>query len=79
MLPGLLALRLAIAEQLQQHDVALLDRLEAYALAASYAHLLWLSSGGAENALKPLLAEAIPLRENLPVDRPPCPADWPHR
>ncbi|WP_437963126.1 hypothetical protein WMF04_25645 [Sorangium sp. So ce260] len=64
-LPGLLALRPAIAEQLQRHDVALLDRLETYALAAWYAHLLWLSSGGAENALKPLLAESVPLRENL--------------
>ncbi|MGK3986025.1 hypothetical protein WME99_23465 [Sorangium sp. So ce136] len=64
-LPGLLALRPAIAEHLQTHDVALLDRLETYALAAWYAHLQWLSSGGAENALKPLLAEAIPLRENL--------------
>ncbi|WP_437947954.1 hypothetical protein WME98_45695 [Sorangium sp. So ce296] len=64
-LPGLLALRPAIAAQLQQHELALLDRLETYALAAWYAHLLWLSSGGAENALKPLLAEAAALRENL--------------
>ncbi|WP_437278561.1 hypothetical protein WME90_46365 [Sorangium sp. So ce375] len=64
-LPGLLALRPAIAEQLQQHDIALLDRLETYAFAAWYAHLLWLSSGGAENALRPLLTEAAALRENL--------------
>ncbi|MGK4007893.1 hypothetical protein WMF31_35080 [Sorangium sp. So ce1036] len=64
-LPGLLALRPAVAEQLQKHQVALLDRLEIYALAAWYAHLLWLSSEGAESALKPLLAEAVPLRENL--------------
>ncbi|WP_437624997.1 hypothetical protein [Sorangium sp. So ce1151] len=67
-LPGLLALRSGIAEQLQKHDVALLDRLETYALAAWYAHLVWLSSGGAENALKPLLEEAVPLRENLLSD-----------
>ncbi|WP_438042468.1 hypothetical protein [Sorangium sp. So ce128] len=67
-LPGLLALRPAIAEHLQKHDVALLDRLETYALAAWYAHLLWLSSEGAENALKPLLEEAVPLRENLLSD-----------
>ncbi len=64
-LPGLLALRPAIVEHLRQHDVAALDRLESYALAAWYAHLQWLSSGGAENALKPLLAEAAALRENL--------------
>ncbi|AUX33521.1 MULTISPECIES: hypothetical protein [Sorangium] len=64
-LPGLLALRPAIAEALHKHDIALLDRLETYALAAWYAHLLWLSTGAAESALKPLLAEAAPLRENL--------------
>ncbi|AUX23596.1 hypothetical protein SOCEGT47_041230 [Sorangium cellulosum] len=67
-LPGLLALRPTIAERLPTHDVGVLDRLETYALAAWYAHLLWLSSGGAENALKPLLAEAVPLRENLLSD-----------
>ncbi|WP_437747018.1 hypothetical protein WMF39_19545 [Sorangium sp. So ce1504] len=67
-LPGLLALRSAIAERLPTHELASLDRLEAYALAAWYAHLAWLSSGGAENALKPLLAEAAPLRENLLSD-----------
>ncbi|WP_437718483.1 hypothetical protein WMF45_19860 [Sorangium sp. So ce448] len=67
-LPGLITLKPAIAERLPQHDVALLDRLETYALAAWYAHLAWLSSGGAENALKPLLAEAAPLRENLLSD-----------
>ncbi|AUX42365.1 hypothetical protein SOCE26_037950 [Sorangium cellulosum] len=67
-LPGLVALRSAIAEHLPTHDVALLDRLETYALAAWYTHLVWLSSGGAENALKPLLAEAAPLRENLLSD-----------
>ncbi|WP_441286620.1 hypothetical protein ACSRUE_30355 [Sorangium sp. KYC3313] len=67
-LPGLLALRSAIAERLPTHELASLDRLETYALAAWYAHLAWLSSGGAENALKPLLAEAAPLRENLLSD-----------
>ncbi|WP_437601227.1 hypothetical protein WMF28_06615 [Sorangium sp. So ce590] len=67
-LPGLVMLRSEIAERLQKHDVALLDRLETYALAAWYAHLVWLSSGGAENALKPLVEEAVPLRENLLSD-----------
>ncbi|WP_437709724.1 hypothetical protein WMF45_34700 [Sorangium sp. So ce448] len=67
-LPGLLALRSAIAEHVPTHDVALLDRLETYTLAAWYAHLAWLSSGDAENALKPLLADAAPLRENLLSD-----------
>ncbi|WP_441288398.1 hypothetical protein ACSRUE_41605 [Sorangium sp. KYC3313] len=64
-LPGLLALRPAIAEQLQKHDLALLDRLETYALAAWHAHLMWLSSRAPESGVKPLLAEAVPLRENL--------------
>ncbi|WP_437776921.1 hypothetical protein [Sorangium sp. So ce1097] len=64
-LPGLLALRPAVAEHLPTFELARLDRLEIYALAAWYAHLLWLSSGDAENAVKPLLAEAAPLRENL--------------
>ncbi|WP_433935461.1 hypothetical protein AB3662_12090 [Sorangium cellulosum] len=64
-LPGLRALRGDIAAHLPTFDIARLDRLETYALAAWYAHLLWLSSGGAENALKPLLADAAPLRENL--------------
>ncbi|MGK3963782.1 hypothetical protein WMF38_06345 [Sorangium sp. So ce118] len=64
-LPGLRALRADIAEHLPTFDIARLDRLETYALAAWYAHLLWLSSGDAESAVKPLLAEAAPLRENL--------------
>ncbi|XXT20112.1 hypothetical protein WME94_00915 [Sorangium sp. So ce429] len=63
--PGLVALRPAIAEHLPTFEVALVDRLETYALAAWYAHLLSLSSGDVESALKPLLAEAAPLRENL--------------
>ncbi|WP_437654767.1 hypothetical protein [Sorangium sp. So ce1182] len=63
--PGLVALRPAIAEHLPTFDVALVDRLETYALAAWYAHLLSLSSGDVESALKPLLAEAAPLREDL--------------
>ncbi|WP_437727172.1 hypothetical protein [Sorangium sp. So ce861] len=64
-LPGLVALRPAVAEHLPTFELARLDRLETYALAAWYAHLLWLSSGDAESAVKPLLAEAAPLRENL--------------
>ncbi|AUX30768.1 MULTISPECIES: hypothetical protein [Sorangium] len=64
-LPGLLALRPLIAERLPTHDVGLVDRLETYALAAWYAHLAWLSSGGPQNGLKPLLEEAVPLRANL--------------
>ncbi|XXT24742.1 hypothetical protein WME94_24740 [Sorangium sp. So ce429] len=64
-LPGLRALRADVAEHLPTFDIARLDRIETYALAAWYAHLLSLSSGDVENALKPLLAEAAPLRENL--------------
>lgn len=67
-LPGLLPMRPVIAKHMPIHDVGLLDRLETYALAAWYAHLVWLSSAGAGNALKPLLAEAVPLRENLLSD-----------
>ncbi|WP_437899521.1 hypothetical protein [Sorangium sp. So ce124] len=64
-LPGLLALRPLIAERLPTHDIGLVDRLETYALAAWYAHLAWLSSGGAQNGLKQLVEEAVPLRANL--------------
>ncbi|WP_437649397.1 hypothetical protein [Sorangium sp. So ce362] len=64
-LPGLLALRPLIAERLPTHDVGLVDRLETYALAAWVAHLAWLSSGGTQNGLKPLVEEAAPLRANL--------------
>ncbi|WP_437535162.1 hypothetical protein WME79_13030 [Sorangium sp. So ce726] len=53
------------AERLPTHDVGLVDRLEIYALAAWYAHLAWLSSGGAQNGLKQLVEEAVPLRANL--------------
>ncbi|WP_437631636.1 hypothetical protein [Sorangium sp. So ce854] len=64
-LPGVRALRGDIAEHLPTFDITRLDRLETYALAAWYAHLLSLSSGDVESAVKPLLAEAAPLRENL--------------
>ncbi|WP_437280846.1 hypothetical protein WME90_09910 [Sorangium sp. So ce375] len=67
-LPGLVALRPAIAEEFQKHDIALLDRLETYALAAWHAHLVYLSSRDPESALKPLVAEAVPLREDLLSD-----------
>ncbi|WP_438021938.1 hypothetical protein [Sorangium sp. So ce233] len=68
-LPGLAALRPAIVKQLPEHKVALLDKLELYALAAWYAHLIALPESGAESsaghAVKPLLDEAIALRARL--------------
>ena len=67
-LPGLLALRAAIVAELTNFPIRLLDRLEIYALAAWYAHLLALPPASADNPAKPLLEEAGPLRENLLSD-----------
>lgn len=67
-LPGLTALRPAIVKQLPEHRIALLDKLEGYALAAWYAHLLALPESGPGNAVKPLLDEAVSLRANLMSD-----------
>ncbi|WP_437963618.1 hypothetical protein WMF04_28270 [Sorangium sp. So ce260] len=64
-LPGLAALRPAIVKQLPEHKVALLDKLELYALAAWYAHLISLPESSAGHAVKPLLDEAIALRASL--------------
>jgi hypothetical protein len=67
-LPGLTALRAAIVKQLPEHRIALLDKLENYALAAWYAHLLALPESGPGNAVKPLLDEAVALRATLMGD-----------
>lgn len=64
-LPGLAALRPAIVKQLPEHKVALLDKLELYALAAWYAHLIALPESSSGHAVKPLLDEAIALRATL--------------
>ncbi|WP_437662164.1 hypothetical protein [Sorangium sp. So ce1182] len=67
-LPGLAALRPAIVKQLPEHKIALLDKLELYALAAWYAHLIALPESGAGHAVKPLLDEALALRAKLLAD-----------
>ncbi|WP_437669136.1 hypothetical protein [Sorangium sp. So ce131] len=64
-LPGLTALRPAIVKQLPEHKIALLDKLELYALAAWYAHLLALPESGPGHEVKPLLDEAVALRASL--------------
>lgn len=64
-LPGLRALRPTIAQALPLHPIALLDKLETYALAAWYAHLLVQPPGSAASPLKLLLEEASALRSAL--------------
>ncbi|WP_437631633.1 hypothetical protein [Sorangium sp. So ce854] len=55
----------ACTPRVDEPPPARLDPWQTRALAAWYAHLLSLSSGDVESAVKPLLAEAAPLRENL--------------
>lgn len=64
-LPHLRALRPAIEKELPKHPVALLDKLETYALGAWYAHLLAAPPAGGGTPVKELLKEATPLRESL--------------
>ncbi|MGK3992261.1 hypothetical protein [Sorangium sp. So ce1024] len=65
--PHLQALRPRFVEELPKHPLSQLDKLQTYALAAWYAHLLALPASGGQDALKGLLAEAAPLREDLLV------------
>lgn len=60
------AFRPLIAEELPGFALAPLDNLEVYALAALHAHLSTMGELG-ENAVKSLIEEAVPLRENLLV------------
>lgn len=62
---GLKALRPSVVQKLPEHDIAQYDKLETYALAAWYAHLVYLPPAGPANPLKVLLEEAGPLRANL--------------
>ena len=64
-LPHLRALRPAIQKELPKHPIALLDKLETYALGAWYAHLLAAPPAGGGTSVKELLKEATPLRESL--------------
>lgn len=62
---GLAALRPAIAQQIPNHSLESFDKLRIYALAAWYAHLLFLNETAPKSAVKELMEEAIPLRANL--------------
>jgi hypothetical protein len=64
-LPALRSLRAEIVEKLPQHPIGHLDRLERYALAVWYAHLLAQPDTTADERVRELVAEAAPLRENL--------------
>ena len=64
-IPGLAALRPAIAHGLPSHPIALFDKLETYALAAWYAHLIAQSGGAVTGPVKPLLDEGAALRATL--------------
>lgn len=66
-LPGLAFLRPSIAE-LPGFKLDHFDKLETYALAAWYAHLLSLPPASASNPVQPLLEEATKLRANLLSD-----------
>ncbi|WP_437590230.1 hypothetical protein [Sorangium sp. So ce1000] len=65
--PHLQALRPRFVEELPKHPLSQLDKLQTYALAAWYAHLLALPTSAGPDALKRLLDEAAPLREDLLV------------
>jgi hypothetical protein len=67
-LPNVTPLRPSIVKDLPNHPVRLLDKLESYALAAWYAHLLTLPAGSPSNPIRPLLDEAIDLRAALLSD-----------
>lgn len=65
--PALLALRPQILAELPRFPLGSLDKLETYALAAWYAHLLSLPVSPAEDAYKPLVEEATGLRARMLV------------
>jgi hypothetical protein len=64
-IPRILTLREAIAAQLPQHPVALLDRLDDFAQAAWFADLLFTLSTSKDDPFADLIKEAKPLRESL--------------
>src|SRR6185437_9455403 len=55
----------AIAEQLPLHDLGALDKLESYAHAAWYAHLVHTYASGSPESAKALIEEGTRLREGL--------------
>jgi hypothetical protein len=67
-LPAIRPLRDDIATELPKFPIALFDKLETYALAAWYAHLVALPGPAGNKQIKDLLEEAAPLRANLLAD-----------
>ncbi len=65
--PHIRAYRQRIVDELPKVDIAQVDKLLTYALAAWYAHLLALPASSPQSPTKPLLDEASPLREGLLV------------
>ena len=63
--PRIQAHHAAIAEQLPQHPIALVEKLESYAQAAQYAHLVHAYSSNGPEALKALADEATRLRDGM--------------
>ena len=63
--PRIHAHRSAIAEELPKHPIALVDKLETYAQAAWYAHLVHTYSSNGPEATKALVEEATKLRDGL--------------
>jgi len=61
------ALRPRVVEQLPKHDLALLDELPTYAMAAWYAHAISTPPTDNGDRARRLLEEAIPLRDGLMV------------
>ncbi len=55
----------AIVEQLPHHPIGAVDKLETYAQAAWYAHLVHTYSSGSPESAKALIEEATRLREGL--------------
>jgi hypothetical protein len=55
----------AIVEQLPKHPIAAIDKLESYAQATWYAHLVHTYSSGSPESAKALIEEATRLREGL--------------
>jgi hypothetical protein len=63
--PRVRAHREAIAEQLPHHPIGAVDKLETYAQAAWYAHLVHTYASGSPESAKALIDEATRLREGL--------------
>ena len=64
-IPAITSFRADILSAVPQFPIEKLDRLEEYALAAFYAHILSLPPGSDGSPAAPLLEEAGPLRETL--------------